>query len=167
MFIKGRTGPLCGSCSEGYGRRGSECRSCFPDALIIFLFLCSLAWFLIVVSIAIKGNLSSTHVGRGPSLQRLPASICEPSEQTGPVQEVPTSLLLASTFTANNPILDDLRAAGAIPGGSEIVHVRMPGRKNLLAGPRRCPPIGLQQSPERDLALRTMAETFKVCSSSF
>ena len=159
--MKGRTGPLCGSCTAGHGRRGSECLRCFPDGLIVFLFFCSLAWFLIVVGIGVKGNLSSTYVDRGPSLEKPQGSLVRPHQHVGPLQEAPTLALLKGNVLSVNPNLYEVAGSNQA-SGSETVRVTMPGRKNLLARRKRCQATRLAPLPERDLALRTIAETFKV-----
>lgn len=164
--LKGRTGLLCGSCSDGYGRRGSECRSCYPDGLIVFLLLLTLAWFLIVVSVGIRGNLSGTHVGRGPSLEEPPSTIKnEPADRVEPLTEIATARLLRGDLSA--PISSAYNAHSKVcrPSESEIIQATGRGRKNLQTGSKRHQSATRHPAPERDLAFRTIAETFKVYDS--
>ena len=139
-----------------------ECQKCFPDGVIVFFCLCALAWFLIVVSIGVRGNLISTHVGSGPTLDRPAERISDrKSMMIGLPLEDPVAFLPREYFVYHKSAVIDGRYLVEQPSTSECVRVTMPGRKNLLAAPRREISIGVQ-APKQDLAFRTIAETFKV-----
>lgn len=54
---QGYGGLRCGTCSDGYGSVAFDCRRCMSRALIVFLLLLNVVWFLFLCGVAIKGNL--------------------------------------------------------------------------------------------------------------
>ena len=160
MVFQGHTGPLCGSCSSTHGRQGPRCRECYPKGLVLFLFFCALLWFLLVVTISIKGNLRSKRHSE-ETQSRCPV----PEARTGSSLEQTLSQVETGEKESALPSVElsliDFPSPVNVRGRSSVTRHRESSALQLQPGSQSS--IASQPiSEDFEKTKRAIAETFKV-----
>lgn len=157
LHLQGHTGLLCGSCLDGHGRRGLECRSCYSRGFVLFLFFCALVWFLIIVSIGIKGNLSSTRIRKRRGPRRPPVESIDAAPQPATSSQAGHTTIELEQRPA--VVQNKSVTMPVCPEVAEEAQERVSSQTPLARAPQGTE----DRITTQEHAKRTIAETFKVC----